>query len=101
MTFAIYAAGAALLVALGIHAAMTRAHLVRRILALNVVSGGVFLFLIAVSFRGGPTAADPVPQALVLTGIVVAVSVSGFALALARRIHRGSGRTTFSETDLE
>jgi len=44
---------------------------------------------------------DPVPHALVLTGIVVAVSISAFALALARQIHAESGRTSLTEGDLE
>ncbi|HUG37586.1 MAG TPA: cation:proton antiporter subunit C [Candidatus Limnocylindrales bacterium] len=100
-TFAIYAVGAALLVVIGLHGALTQDHLVRKILAMNVVSGGVFLFLIAVGFRPGAGAADPVPQALVLTGIVVAVSVSGFGLAIARRLHARTGRTRLREEDLE
>ena len=42
--------------------------------------------LIAVAYRGPGVAPDPVPQALVLTGIVVAVSATALALALARRL---------------
>jgi multicomponent Na+:H+ antiporter subunit C len=99
--FSVYAAGAALLVALGVHGVVTRRHLVRQILAMNVAGGGVFLFLIAVAFRNREVAPDPVPHALVLTGIVVAISISAFALALAREIHRLSGRTSLAEEDLE
>jgi multicomponent Na+:H+ antiporter subunit C len=56
----------------------------RRILALNVMSSGVFLLFVAPAARAaGPL--DPVPQALVLTGIVVAVSATALALGLARR----------------
>lgn len=101
MTFSIYAVSAGLLITLGVHAALTSQHLVRQILALNVASGGVFLLLISVAFRAGPGAADPVPQALILTGIVVAVCVSAFALAIARRVHTLSRRTALTEKDLE
>lgn len=100
-TFAIYSVGAALLVGIGIHGVLTQEHLIRKILALNVLSGGVFLFLIAVAFRPGPGAADPVPQALVLTGIVVAVSVTGFGVSVARRVHARTGRTRLDEEGLE
>ncbi len=57
--------------------------LIRRIVALNVASGGVMLVLLALADRGAP---DPVPQALVLTGIVVMAAITGLALALARRV---------------
>lgn len=99
--FAVYAIGAAALVGLGFHGILTRRHLVRQILALNVMGGGVFLLLIAVAYRNGDPEPDPLPQALVLTGIVVAVSVSAFALALARAIHARHGRTWLHEEDLE
>jgi multicomponent Na+:H+ antiporter subunit C len=44
-------------------------HPVRRILAFNLMGSGVFLVLVGLAQRDGQ--ADPVPQALVLTGIVV------------------------------
>ncbi|MEX2570496.1 MAG: cation:proton antiporter subunit C [Gemmatimonadota bacterium] len=102
-SYVVYVVGAGLLLVVGVHGALTARHLVRLILALNVMSGGVFLALIAISARGAGSAAgpDPVPQALVLTGIVVAVSITAFVLALARRIHALSGRTSLSEEDLE
>lgn len=99
--FLVYAVGASLLVSVGLHGVVTRRHLVRQILALNVMGGGVFLFFIAVAYRNAGPVPDAVPQALVLTGIVVAVSISAFALALARAIHARSGRTTLVEDDLE
>ncbi|OUZ06260.1 hypothetical protein BHE97_19245 [Aeromicrobium sp. PE09-221] len=58
--------------------------LLRRIIALNVASGGVMLVLLAVAAR--EDVPDPVPQALVLTGIVIMAAVTGVALALARRV---------------
>lgn len=58
--------------------------LLRRIVALNVASGGVMMVLLAIAARG--EAPDPVPQALVLTGIVIMAAVTGVALALARRV---------------
>jgi len=78
------------LVALGLYAFLTRRHLVRRIVALNVLGSGVFLVFGAMASRGGTT--DPVPQALVITGIVVAVATTALALALALRLFRETGR---------
>lgn len=78
------------LVGLGIHALIVRDNLLRKIMALNIVGAGVFLLLVAISRAAGETG-DPVPQALVLTGIVVAVSVTAFALALLRLLHESTG----------
>jgi multicomponent Na+:H+ antiporter subunit C len=60
--------------------------LLLRLLALNVCGAGVFLIFIAIAYSGVELMADPVPHALVLTGIVVAVSATAMALALGRRL---------------
>ncbi|HSJ20011.1 MAG TPA: NADH-quinone oxidoreductase subunit K [Nocardioidaceae bacterium] len=64
--------------------------LMTRVLALNVASAGVLMILVALALRGGePGNPDSVLHALVLTGIVITVSVTGFAIGLVRRIERG------------
>lgn len=68
---------------LGLHALFFRPHLVHKIVAANVAAGGTFLVLV---YPAGDTGPDPVAQALVLTGIVVSVAVTGFAAALAQRL---------------
>jgi len=77
-------AGAAVFV-VGVVAHLVVRDLIRRIVTLGVASGGVMLVLLAIADRG-PGAPDPVPQALVLTGIVVMAAITGLALALARRV---------------
>lgn len=82
----VYGPCAAVLFGLGLYAVIVHGDVIRRLLALNVMGSAVFLFLAAVAARGDPPLADPVPHAMVLTGIVVAVSATAFALALARRL---------------
>jgi multicomponent Na+:H+ antiporter subunit C len=84
-------AGVALF-ALGLGTALRQGALLRRIMAVNVAGAGVFLLLVAVAYRGPGSPPDPVPHALVLTGIVVAVSATAFAIALGRRLRDGEGR---------
>ncbi|MDP1965143.1 MAG: cation:proton antiporter subunit C [Reyranella sp.] len=93
----LYAFTGAALIALGLYALVVHAHLLRKILALNIMGSGVFLVLVGLAQRTG--SADPVPQAMVLTGIVVAVSATALALALMRRLFALSGATTLDETD--
>jgi multicomponent Na+:H+ antiporter subunit C len=82
----VYALAGVVLFAIGLRAVLVYAPLLRKILAVNVMGAGVFLVLIAVAYRGPDAPADPVPHALVLTGIVVAVSATALALALGRRL---------------
>jgi multicomponent Na+:H+ antiporter subunit C len=44
------------------------------------------MVLIAVAYGGAGGVPDPIPHALVLTGIVVAVSATALGLALGRRL---------------
>lgn len=76
------------LFALALRAVLLQASLLRRLLALNLMGAGLFLMLIAVAYRGPDQVPDPVPHALVLTGIVVAVSATALALALGRRLRK-------------
>jgi multicomponent Na+:H+ antiporter subunit C len=98
--FLIYALAATGLFVICLHALITRVHLLRKILALNMMGSSVFLLLIAIAYRNRiDGVADPVPHAMVLTGIVVAVSATAFALALARRYHAETGETELGDGD--
>jgi len=72
---------------MGIHSIIAQSHLLRRILALNVMASGVFFVFMAIAARARGPIPDPVPHAMVLTGIVVSVCATGLALVLAIRVH--------------
>jgi len=82
----IYALTGIGLFVLGLRGTLLRRSLLGRILAINICGAGVFLTLIAIAYRGPGLSPDPLPHALVLTGIVVAVSATALALALGRRL---------------
>lgn len=94
---------AAVLVGLGLFGLIVRPHPLRKILALNVLSSGVFLLFGVIARRG--TAAglggDPVPQAMVITGIVVAFSSTAMAVALVLRLFKESGAVTLDVAEAE
>ncbi|MFC4728721.1 NADH-quinone oxidoreductase subunit K [Coralloluteibacterium thermophilus] len=94
----LYVLAAAAIIGAGVHGLLTAAHLMRKLLCLNLLGGGVFLLLVALAGRSGE-APDPVPQALVLTGIVVAVSMTAFALGLLDRLARVAGDTRLDVDD--
>ncbi len=70
--------------ALGLYGLLVVRHLLRRIIAINLMTSGVFLVMVALGAREQGT--DPVLQALVLTGLVVSVSATAFALHLATAV---------------
>jgi multicomponent Na+:H+ antiporter subunit C len=82
----VYALTGAGLFGLGLRGALLRRSLLGRILAINICGAGVFLLLVAIAYSGPGAAPDALPHALVLTGIVVAVSATALALALGRRL---------------
>ncbi len=86
----------AALVGMGLYGLLVHREVLRKILAFNLLGGGVFLLFGVVARRGAAAGfeADPVPQALVITGIVVAFAATALAVALLLRLYQVSGETT-------
>jgi multicomponent Na+:H+ antiporter subunit C len=93
-SFLLYSTTAVVLFVIGLQSLLSRRHLLRKIMGLNIMAAGTFLFFISIAYRNRNTFADPVPQAMVITGIVVSISATGFALALTRRIKKITGLTS-------
>jgi multicomponent Na+:H+ antiporter subunit C len=91
-------AGAALF-AIGFYSLLVQAHLLRRIMAVNVMGSGVFLVYLALGARTAGVIPDPVPQAMVLTGIVVSVCATGLALVLADRVQVATGKVELDDNE--
>lgn len=91
------------LILIGLFAMVTERDLVRIIFGLVLIGSGVNLFVVAVGFRPDAVApiltgdmspvsmVDPIPQALVLTSIVIDVGVLALALALGIRVQETLG----------
>jgi len=91
--FILFLFTAASLVAIGVYGFITGPEPLRRVLALNIISAGIFMLMVVLAYRNVGdgavnTPADPVLHALVLTGLVVAVSATAFALALLARLEQ-------------
>ena len=78
----------AMLVGVGIYGLIVNPQPLRKILSFNLIGSGVFLLFGVVARRGAALGmgGDPVPQALVITGIVVAFSATALAVALLLRL---------------
>jgi multicomponent Na+:H+ antiporter subunit C len=86
----------ATLVGLGLYGLVLHPHPLRKLLAFNVIGNGVFLVFGIIARRGAAAGLsfDPVPQAMVITGIVVAFAASALAVALILGLYSEAGRVT-------
>ncbi len=87
---------AAAMFGIGLYSLIMARHLLRQLMALKVMGSGVFLVLVvaAGTIDGG---LDGIPKALVLTGIIIAVSAIAFALALVVRLAEVTESITLDE----
>jgi multicomponent Na+:H+ antiporter subunit C len=97
------------LFSLGFYLLIVQRNVLKKIISLNIMETSTFLFLVSAGYlKEGfapitATGADPasmvnpIPQALILTGIVVAVSTTALALALALKLYRHYGTLDIDE----
>jgi len=92
-----------LLILIGLYGALTNRNLLRMIVAFTVADSGVNLVIVSIGYMHGRTAPildntvmaadaaarfiDPVPQALVLTAIVIGVGVTALMLAYVYKLY--------------
>ena len=84
------------LIGLGLFGVMMDPQPLRKILAFNLLGSGTFLVFGVIARRGATAGlgGDPVPQAMVITGIVVAFSATALAVALLLRLFERTGGAT-------
>jgi multicomponent Na+:H+ antiporter subunit C len=100
----IYYIGAVGLIIIGLYIALTKKNIIKIIIGLDIFETGIFVLLVCTGYLKGGTApifssaninpslmVDPVPQALVLTAIVIGVATLALALSLAIRLYHHYG----------
>ena len=102
-----------ILILIGLYGALNNRNIMRIIIAFTVANTGVNLVLVAVGYMSGRTAPildeavpvaeaasriiDPVPQALVLTAIVIGVGVTALMLAFVYKLYESKGSLDISK----
>ena len=94
-------AAAIILFGVGFTMLLFHRNLIKKLIGMNIMDTGVFLFLASMGYiegRKAPIVVDgvtemeayinPVPAGLVLTGIVVSVSVTAIMLSLTIRLYK-------------
>lgn len=102
-----------MLILIGLYGVLVRRNIVKIIVSLLVVEYGIHLFLVLQAYRQGGVppivepgrdpaewmreSVDPLPQALVLTSIVIGLGVLALMVALSLRLHERYGTFDISK----
>jgi len=88
----LFSSSVAALVGMGLFGLITHPDPLRKILAFNLLGSGVFLLFGVIAHRGSAAGfgGDPVPQAIVITGIIVGFSATALGVALLLRVREQS-----------
>lgn len=84
----------------GLYGLITRRNLIKIVISLSIMEFSVFLFLVIIGYidsgvapiidltKPEQTYVDPLPQAMVLTAIVIGLATTAMLLAIAIRLYR-------------
>lgn len=97
---------ALLLFLIGFYGLIARRNIMKSILSLSVMDIGVILFFLGIRYQpearppigdavGSGAIADPVPQALMITAIVIGVAVTSAALMMFQALYHRYGSTNW------
>jgi len=99
----IYYLLSALLFGIGLYGVLVKRNLIKIIIGLTIMEYAIFLFFALIGFRQDATApivtegfkdalfVDPIPQALVLTAIVIGLATTALIVSIAVRIYERYG----------
>ena len=81
---------------IGLYGAMTQRNIIKTIISINIMDIAAVAFFMLANYQvgatppilgsSGPVISDPVPQALMITAIVIGVSVTAMCLAMYMRV---------------
>ena len=92
-----------LLFLVGLYGVLTRRNLIKIVIGFTIMEFSVFLFLVLIGYIDegmapiitenleNPAFVDPLPQAMVLTAIVIGLATSAMLLAIAIRVYKKYG----------
>lgn len=99
----------AALISIAIYIIIAQRNLIKVVMGISILASGINLFLITLGYREGGVAPVythapqdvmvlPVPQALTLTSIVIAVATLALMLSMVVGIYRHTGSTDSEES---
>lgn len=97
--------GAIIIFFIGVYGVIARRNITKTVISLGIMEAAIILFFVAVGGKGstgapisnGITAADAVPQALMITAIVIGIAVTAVALTMFIYLYHKYGTTNWEK----
>jgi len=101
--------GSIVLFTIGLYTVLTHSNLLKKVIGVNIMETSVFLFFVSIGYVQGAKApivdlssgkmiyVNPLPSAMILTGIVVAVSITAYALSIIVKLYEAYGTIDLDE----
>lgn len=90
---------------IGIYGLLARRNIIKTVVSLAIIQSGVILFFLTINYEAGKvppigdvtiaTAVDPIPQALMITAIVIGVAVTAVTLTMFISLFHHYGTTNW------
>ncbi|SHH27288.1 sodium:proton antiporter [Clostridium grantii] len=92
---------------IGFYGLMARRNIIRTIISFGIIQSAIILFFVTINFNIGDIApigknlgnnvADPLPQALMITAIVIGVAVTAVSLTMFITLYHKYGTTNWQK----
>jgi multicomponent Na+:H+ antiporter subunit C len=92
---------------IGIYGIIARRNIVKTIISIGIMETAVILFFVAINYNEGVIApigaeaaikgADPLPQALMITAIVIGVTITAISLTMFITLYHKYGSTNWEK----
>ncbi len=90
---------------IGIYGLLSRRNIIKTVISLAIIQSAIILFFLTINYESGrvppigdvtiATAVDPVPQALMITAIVIGVAVTAVSLTMFISLFHHYGTTNW------
>lgn len=92
---------------IGIYGLLARRNIIKTIISLGIIQSAIILFFVTINYKSGSippigeciekTTSDPLPQALMLTAIVIGIAVTAVSLTMFITLYHRYGTTNWSK----
>lgn len=96
---------AVLLFIIGVYGLLARRNIIKTVISLGIIQSAIILFFLTIHYEQGKlppiglvnqgNAVDPIPQALMITAIVIGVSVTAVSLTMFISLYHHYGTTNW------
>lgn len=92
---------------IGIYGLLARRNIIKTIISLGIIQSAIILFFVTINYKSGSippigqnidqATSDPLPQALMLTAIVIGIAVTAVSLTMFITLYHRYGTTNWSK----